>query len=101
MKRIVFFLSAVMMFAACNSRQNEALTKKSSSGKTNEVLLAADKGHYYGITRDLIDSIFREVQPCLPQPEPRSASLSTPLSKSCKRGAQPQVRKRSKRLIGR
>lgn len=80
MKRIVFFLSAVMMFAACNSRQNEALTKKSSSGKTNEVLLAADKGHYYGITRDLIDSIFRQPLEYLPQPEPRFDVVNIPVS---------------------
>ncbi len=80
MRHLLIFLSVCWLLFSCGGRQNEALTKKSSSGKTLEVLLVADKGQYYGATRDLIDSIFREVQPCLPQPEPRFDIVNIPVS---------------------
>ena len=44
MKKMILLLSAVVLLAACHSRQNEAIMQKSSSGKTLEVLVAADKG---------------------------------------------------------
>lgn len=81
MKRnVIVMFSALLLLAACNSRQNEAILKKSSSGKTLEVLMAADKGHFTGATRDLIDSIFRQPQGCLPQPEPVFDVVSIPVS---------------------
>ena len=80
MKQIFIIMAAAVLFVACDSRQNEALLKKSSSGKTLEVLLAADKGHYTGLTRDLVDSIFRQPQGCLPQPEPRFDVINIPVS---------------------
>lgn len=80
MKKILFVLSAVLFFAACNSRQNEAILKKSSSGKTLEVLMAADKGHFTSVTRELIDSVFLQPQGCLPQPEPRFDLVNVPVS---------------------
>lgn len=80
MKRFFLILSAVVLFAACDSRQNEAILKKSSSGKTLEVLMAADKGHFMGATRELIDSIFLQPQGCLPQPEPRFDVITIPVS---------------------
>lgn len=73
-------LATTMVFASCHSRQNEAIIKKSSSGKTCEVLLAADKNVYIGETRELIDSILREIQPGLPQPEPRFDVVNVPVS---------------------
>ena len=73
-------IAALLLLTACHSRQNEAIMKKSSSGKTCEVLLAADKGVYYGDTKELIDSIFREPQPGLPQPEPRFDVVNIPVS---------------------
>lgn len=80
MKKILFVLSMVALFAACNNRQNEAILKKSSSGKTLEVLVAADKGHMMKMTRDLIDSVFLQPQGCLPQPEPRFDMVNVPVS---------------------
>ena len=73
-------LAAVLLLSSCHSRQNEAIVKKSSSGKTCEVLLAADKSTYSGDTKELIDSIFREIQPGLPQPEPRFDLVNIPVS---------------------
>lgn len=80
MKKFFLILSVVVLFAACDSRQNEAILKKSSSGKTLEVLMAADKGHFTGATRELIDSVFLQPQGCLPQPEPRFDVVSIPVS---------------------
>lgn len=80
MRRIIFLLTAVMLLASCNNRQNEAIVQRSSSGKTLEVLLAADKGHYAKITRELIDSVFLQPQGCLPQPEPRFDLVNVPVS---------------------
>ena len=70
-RNLTIMFAAVLLLAACQSRENQAIVKKSSSGKTCEVLLAADKTVYYGETQALIDSIFREIQPGLPQAEPR------------------------------
>ena len=80
MKKFIIIIAASVLFVACGGRQNEALKKKSSSGKTLEVLLVANKGQYYGMTRDLIDSIFRQPQDCLPQPEPRFDVVNIPVS---------------------
>ncbi len=80
MKKFIIIIAAAVLFVACGGRQNEALKKKSSSGKTLEVLLVANKGQYYGMTRDLIDSIFRQPQDCLPQPEPRFDVVNIPVS---------------------
>lgn len=73
-------LSASLLLGACHSRENEALVKKSSSGKTQEIILAADRGLYTGATKELIDSIFRAPQEGLPQPEPRFNVVSIPVS---------------------
>lgn len=77
---ITIMVAALLLLTSCHSRQNEALLKKSSSGKTCEVLLAADKSTYSGDTKELIDSIFREPQPGLPQPEPRFDLVNVPVS---------------------
>ena len=79
MKKVILLLSVVLL-AACHSRQNEAIMQKSSSGKTLEVLLAADKGQMLKMTRELIDSIFLQPQGCLPQPEPRFDLVNVPVS---------------------
>ncbi len=71
MKKLFFVLSAVLLFASCNTKQSKALTEKSSSGKTLEVLLAANQGTYSPATKQLIDSIFRQPQYGLPQAEAR------------------------------
>lgn len=80
MKRFFLILSVVALFASCDSRQNEAILKKSSSGKTLEVLVAADKGQMMKMTRELIDSVFLQPQSCLPQPEPRFDVVNVPVS---------------------
>lgn len=77
---VILMFAAVLLLSSCHSRQNEAIVKKSSSGKTCEVLLAADKSTYSGDTKELIDSVFREIQPGLPQPEPRFDLVNIPVS---------------------
>ena len=73
-------LLAVALLAGCNSPETKALGKRSSSGKTCEVLIAADKGLYTGATLALIDSIFRAPQEGLPQNEPRFDVVNVPVS---------------------
>ena len=80
MKNVTIMLAAALLLTACHSRQNEAIVKKSSSGKTCEMLLAADKGVYNGDNKTIIDSIFRESQPGLPQGEPRFDVVNIPVS---------------------
>lgn len=80
MKKLFFIASAVLLLAACHTRQNEAIMQKSSSGKTLEVLVAADKGRLTKTTRDVIDSVFLQPQGCLPQPEQRFDVVSVPVS---------------------
>lgn len=79
-KNLCIVLAATALLAACHSRQNEAIVKKSSSGKTCEVLLAIDKNVNVGETAALLDSLLREVQPGLPQPEPRFDVVTVPVS---------------------
>lgn len=76
----ILLLAATLLLTACHSRQNEAIMKRSSSGKTCEVLLAADKNVYWGETKALVDSIFRESQPGLPQDEPQFDVVNIPVS---------------------
>lgn len=71
---------ALMLVVGCNSPETKAITKKSSSGKTQELILAADRGLYTGATKELIDSIFRAPQEGLPQPEPRFNVVTIPVS---------------------
>lgn len=81
MKRLSFFLlAAVTLLAACNSPETKALKKRSSSGKTCEVLVVADKGQYNAATKVLIDSIFCSPQDGLPQPESRFDVVYIPVS---------------------
>ena len=80
MRQFFVLMAAVLMVAACNSPETKALSKRSSSGKTCEVLVAADKGQYAGDTKALIDSIFRSSQDGLPQPEARFDVVNVPVS---------------------
>ena len=78
--KLACFAVAVLLMAACNSPETKALNKRSSSGKTCEVLVAADKGHYTGSTKELLDSILLEPQSGLPQAEPRFSVINVPVS---------------------
>ncbi len=73
-------LVLALVATGCNSPENKALSKKSSSGKTQEVLLAANKGLYTGATKAVIDSILLEPQDGLPQPEARFTVVTVPVS---------------------
>ena len=79
-KTLIIMLSAALALSACNSPETKALVKKSSSGKTQEMILAANRGLYTGATKELIDSIFCQPQQGLPQPEPRFDVVNIPVS---------------------
>lgn len=79
MKRILIFLSCLLMVAACG-RQTAESQKKGSSGKTLEVLLVADKNIYNGDTKELIDSLFRRPQLGMMQVEPIFDVVNIPVS---------------------
>lgn len=81
-KTIVLLVLATltMLTTACNSPENKALSMRSSSGKTCEVLIAADRNIYTGVTQELIDSIMLKPQEGLPQPEARFSVVNVPVS---------------------
>ncbi|MBQ9637946.1 MAG: DUF4837 family protein [Bacteroidales bacterium] len=62
------------------SASSSTTQRKRSSGKTLELLVAADREVYAGATRHLIDSLFAHPQVALPQPEPILDVRNIPLS---------------------
>lgn len=80
MRKTFAIVFAVLLLAGCQSRENQALMKRSSSGKTCEVLLAADKIAYSGDAREVIDSILKAPQQGLPQDEPMFSVVNIPVS---------------------
>ncbi len=72
--------AVVLLATGCNSPETKALNKRSSSGKTCEVLVAADKGYYTGATKALLDSILLMPQDGLPQAEARFSVINVPVS---------------------
>lgn len=81
-KAIAALLIAVAstLLCCCNSPETKALGKRSSSGKTCEVMVVADRDVYVGDTKALIDSLLHEPQEGLPQPEPRFSTINVPVS---------------------
>lgn len=80
MKRTLILIAATLLLAACGTKKGETLAKKGSSGKTLEVLVAADKQVMQGALADLVDSILRAPILTLPQPEPRFSVVHIPLT---------------------
>lgn len=80
MKRIAFLLMAVSMLAACINPSSDEPKKRGSSGKTLELLVAADPDVYRGDTKELIDSLFGRPQECLPTPESMFSVVNVPMS---------------------
>lgn len=74
---VIFF--ATILFAACG-QQGGTTQKKGSSGKTLEMLVVADRSVYAGDTKQLIDSLFKQPQMGLPQPEPMFDVVNIPTS---------------------
>ncbi len=67
-------------FSACKDATTQALLKKGSSGKTQEVLVVIDHQYYQGSTYHLIDSILAGEQDGLNQPEARFDIANIPIS---------------------
>ncbi len=82
-RQVLLGLAACLIaatFSACKNTTTQALLKKSSSGKTQELLLVIDHEHYQGSTFHIIDSLFAGEQDGLNQPEPRFDIANIPLS---------------------
>lgn len=71
MKYAGILMIALAMLTACNSPENKALSKRSSSGKTCEVLLATDKVAYEAAAKAWAEAVLKAPQEGLPQTEAR------------------------------
>lgn len=80
MKRYWITLLAVVLLAACGTKQDSTHGKKGSSGKTLEVLLAMDKQYYTGETMEFIDTLLRSPREGMLNPEPRFDVVNVPVS---------------------
>ncbi len=78
-KFIIVFLG-ISLFASCTLGGGNPSQKRSSSGKTLEVLFVANKNVYSGETRQLVDSLFKQPQATLNQPEPIFDVVNVPVS---------------------
>lgn len=69
MKKLVIWIAAALcvgMMFSCNgngTNEEKVMAKKGSSGKTLEILLVADKNVFCNETKDLVDSVFKGLQP--------------------------------------
>ncbi len=82
-RKLLLCLAACLMaatFSACKDAATQALLKKSSSGKTQELLLVIDHDNYQGNTFHLIDSLFAREQDGLNQPEAMFDIANIPIS---------------------
>ena len=73
------FFAAIIM-AGCAHNNSNPTGKQSSSGKTQEVILAIDKHYYVGEAQHVLDSLLRTTQEGLPQPEPLFSVVVIPTS---------------------
>jgi len=80
MKKLLFLLLAVVLFASCGNPKTDEPQKRGSSGKTLELLVVADQDVYRGDTLALIDSLFGRSQECLPTPESMFSIVNIPVS---------------------
>jgi hypothetical protein len=72
--RKIFLLMATLItlsiFSSCSFNDPQMPQKAGSSGRTLEILLAANENVYKGETKEFIDSLFEQPQVNLNQPEP-------------------------------
>lgn len=73
-------LGVTLLMAACGGSSSPQDQKKGSSGKTLELMIAADSKVYSGSTLELIDSLFQQPQLGLTQPEPMFSIVQIPIS---------------------
>lgn len=82
MKHCRFFIALLccLLLVGCGGFGTQDGQKKGSSGKTLELMLAVDRNVYTGATQELMDSLFRQPQMGLTQPEPLFDVVQIPLS---------------------
>ena len=67
----IFMLCMLMVFAACNEVDSDALKSKPVAlGKRNRITVIADKGIWNGSIQDSFYYYFAAAYPIMPQPEP-------------------------------
>lgn len=69
-KIITTIIASIFIFASCSINDTKESQKPGSSGMTLEILLVANENIYTGETKDFIDSLFKQPQENLNQPEP-------------------------------
>ena len=81
MMKKCFVLTLVVLFVAgCGGHSKKVNGLRGSSGKTLELMVVADKDVYTADVKALVDSLFGNFQPCLPQPEKRFDIVHIPKS---------------------
>lgn len=80
MKKILLFALVALTLCGCKNAPTDGPEKKGSSGKTLELMIVADKNVYAGETKDLLDSMFRRPQACLPTEESMFDIVNIPTS---------------------
>ena len=78
--RFLFVSLLCLMLVGCGGLGTQDGQKKGSSGKTLELMLAVDRNVYTSAMQQLVDSIFRQPQLGLTQPEPLFDVVQIPLS---------------------
>ena len=80
MKKTLILTLATLLLLGCGGQSKNKNGKRGSSGKTLELMVVADKDVYTGTVKALVDSLFGDFQPCLPQPEKRFDIVQVPKS---------------------
>ena len=80
MKKYFFLILAALLLAGCSGHSGKSNGKRGSSGKTLELMVVADNDVYKADVKELVESLFADFQPCLPQPEKRFDIVHIPKS---------------------
>lgn len=80
MKKIFLIILAAVVAISCNHKTEDVMEKKASSGKTCEMLVAADKTLFSGDTEKLIRSLFSAPQDGIMTGDPMFDIINIPLS---------------------
>ena len=69
-KVILSLLASIFIITSCSLNSTQESQKPGSSGSTLEVLFVANENVYSGSTKEFVDSLFKQPQVNLNQPEP-------------------------------
>lgn len=80
MKKLLLIGLVALTLCGCKNAPTDGPEKKGSSGKTLEMMIVADKNVYNGDIKDLVDSLFKRPQVCLPSVESMFDIVNIPTS---------------------